>query len=209
MDRLYVKICGITNAGDAEAAVAAGADALGFVFARQSPRYLDPESAKRIIAALPAFILPVGVFVNEESKRVRDIMDSCGLAIAQLHGDEDASYCEALGRPVIKAIRLRGPADLLPLAEYKGRARVRGFIVDVYAEDRYGGTGRTADWTLAAEASKAASIILAGGLTPENVAQAITAVHPYGVDVSSGVESAPGRKDRAKMSAFVRAAKLV
>src|SRR5581483_4225588 len=117
MPSLHVKICGITNAADAELAVEAGATALGFVFYRQSPRAIEPEAAKRIIAALPPFILPVGVFVNEDAKRVRDIMDACGLALAQLHGDETAAYCEGLGRPVLRALRLRTPADLLALAE--------------------------------------------------------------------------------------------
>jgi phosphoribosylanthranilate isomerase len=120
-----IKICGITNADDARAAVDAGADALGFVFYRKSPRYVEPEAAKRIVAALPPFVLAVGVFVNEDAKRVRDLMDGCGLALAQLHGDETAAYCETLGRPVLRAIRLRSAADLLPMASIAaGRASV-------------------------------------------------------------------------------------
>ncbi|HZS12356.1 MAG TPA: phosphoribosylanthranilate isomerase [Nitrospirales bacterium] len=209
MPSLHVKICGITNAADAELAVEAGATALGFVFYRQSPRAIEPEAAKRIIAALPPFILPVGVFVNEDAKRVRDIMDACGLALAQLHGDETAAYCEGLGRPVLRALRLRTPADLLALAELRGRAKVRGFLVDAYSDTHYGGSGKQADWPLAAEAAKTAPVILAGGLTPENVAHAIETVRPYGVDVSSGVEASPGKKDRARVLAFLRAVKLV
>jgi phosphoribosylanthranilate isomerase len=204
-----VKICGITNSDDAAAAVDAGADALGFVFHRKSPRYVEPQVVKSIVASLPPFILPVGVFVNEESKIVRDLMDSCGLALAQLHGNESAGYCETLGRPVIKAIGLKDRASLLALAEYKGRAQVRGFLLDAFAPDAYGGTGHTTDWTIAAEVAKSVTVILAGGLTPENVATAVRTVKPYAVDVSSGVEAGPGNKDHEKMRAFVQAAKLV
>jgi phosphoribosylanthranilate isomerase len=204
-----VKICGITNSDDAAAAVDAGADALGFVFHRKSPRYVEPQVVKSIVASLPPFILPVGVFVNEESKIVRDLMDSCGLALAQLHGNESAGYCETLGRPVIKAIGLKDRASLLALAEYKGRAQVRGFLLDAFAPDAYGGTGHTTDWTIAAEVAKSVTVILAGGLTPENVATAVRTVKPYAVDVSSGVEAGPGKKDHEKMRAFVQAAKLV
>jgi phosphoribosylanthranilate isomerase len=207
MSAIKVKVCGITNSDDAQAAVEAGADALGFVFYRQSPRYVEPQVVRHIIAMLPPFVLPVGVFVNEDAKKVRDLMDGCGLALAQLHGDETAAYCETLGRPVLKAIRLRNRGTLLAMAEYQGRARVRGFLVDAFSEEAYGGTGYVADWSLAAEAAKAAQVLLAGGLTPENVGDAIRRVRPYGVDVSSGVEAGPGKKDRAKIEAFIRAAK--
>lgn len=205
---IKVKICGITNPQDARAAVEAGADALGFVFYRKSPRFAQPDVVKAIVAALPPLVLPVGVFVNEEAATVREIMDQCGLALAQLHGEETASYCEALGRPVLRALRLRGPGDLLALAEYKGRAQVRGFLVDAYSEE-YGGTGQVADWGLASEAAKSAKILLAGGLTPDNVREAVQRVRPYGVDVSSGVEASPGKKDHAKVRAFVQSARLV
>lgn len=206
---IKVKICGITNSEDARAAVEAGADALGFVLHRKSPRCVPMDVVKAIVAALPPFVLPVGVFVNEEAATVREVMDQCGLALAQLHGEETASYCETLGRPILRAIRLRGPGDLLALAEYKGRAQVRGFLVDAFSEKEYGGTGQVADWGLAAEAAKSAQILLAGGLTPENVREAIRQVRPYGVDVSSGVEASPGKKDHAKVGAFIRAARLV
>jgi phosphoribosylanthranilate isomerase len=204
-----VKICGITNSDDALAAVKAGADALGFVFYKGSSRYVTAEVVRPIIASLPPFVVPVGVFVNEDMKIVRDLMDSCGLALAQLHGDESAAYCEQLGRPVFKAVRLRDMGSFLSLAEYKGRAGVRGFVIDAYSESAYGGTGQTTDWSLAAEAAKAAPILLAGGLTPENVREAIIKVRPYGVDISSGVEASPGKKDHAKVKAFIEAAKLV
>ena len=206
---MKIKICGLTNAEDAQAAAEAGADALGFVFYRKSPRYVELPVAKAIISRLPPFVLPVGVFVNEQVKVVRDIMDECGLAFAQLHGDESASYCDSLARPVLRAIRLQGRGDLLALAEYKGRVQVRGFLVDAFSERAYGGTGRLVDWTLAAEAAKATHILLAGGLTPDNVQEAIRQVRPYGVDVSSGVEASPGKKDPEKVKAFIRAARLV
>lgn len=209
MNGIKVKICGITNAEDAKAAVDAGADAIGFVLYRKSPRFVEAELVKRIVAGLPPFVSPVGVFVNEDMKKVRDLMDSCGLALAQLHGDENAAYCEALGRPVLKGIRLRDRSALLALAEYSGRALVRGFVVDAFSEETYGGTGQVADWTLAAEAAEAAKVLLAGGLTPENVGKAIEQVKPYGVDVSSGVEASPGKKDHAKIQAFIRSVKLV
>ncbi len=208
MGGIKVKICGITNAEDARAAVDAGADALGFVLYAKSPRAVAPEVVRRIVADLPPLVLPIGVFVNEEAKRVRDLMDDCGLALAQLHGDETAAYCEALGRPVLKAIRLRSRADFLAVAELRGRAQVRGFVVDAYAEEAYGGTGTTADWALAAEAARAAPVLLAGGLTPDNVREAVEQVRPYGVDVSSGVERSPGKKDPAKIRAFISAVQL-
>ena len=206
---IQVKICGITNPEDAAAAVEAGADAVGFVFHRKSPRYVEPQVVKSIVAGLPPFILTVGVFVNEELKVVRDVMDSCGLSLAQLHGDESAAYCETLGRPVVKAIGIKDQASLLALAEYKGRAQVRGFLLDAFAPDAYGGTGRTTDWSVAAEIAKSVTVILAGGLNPDNVATAVATVKPYAVDVSSGVEASPGKKDHTKIRAFVQAAKLV
>ena len=204
-----IKICGITSVEDAAAAVEAGADALGFVLYRGSPRYVEPAIVKRIIATLPPLVTPVGVFVNEELKVVRDLMDTCGLALAQLHGDENSSYCIELARPVLKAIRVKDRGSFLALAEFQGRAGVRGFIMDTYSKEAYGGSGNVMDRTLAAEAARAATIILAGGLTAENVAEAIRAVHPYGVDVSSGVESAPGKKDHRKIRAFVKATRVV
>lgn len=209
MSGIKVKVCGITNAEDARAAVEAGADALGFLCYRKSPRYVEPEIIKRIVAGLPPFVLPVGIFVNEEVKTARDLMDGCGLAVAQLHGDEPASFCESLGRPVLRAIRLRDRGSLLQLAEYRGRAGVRGFVIDAYLQETYGGTGHTVDWELAQEAARAAPVLLAGGLTPLNVGDAIKKVRPYGVDVSSGVEVSPGRKDHDKVRDFVRAVRLV
>ena len=199
-----VKICGITSAEDAEVAVTAGADALGFVMYRKSPRFVEPAIARAIISELPPFILPIGVFVNEEAGRVRTLMDQCGLALAQLHGDESASYCESLGRPALKALRVKNREAFLALAEFQGRANVRGFVIDAHSDHAYGGTGQTVDWTVAAEVARSVPILLAGGLTPSNLAEAIRQVHPYGVDVSSGVEAATGIKDAAKIAAFIR-----
>jgi phosphoribosylanthranilate isomerase len=206
---IKVKVCGITNAEDALAAVEAGADALGFIFYEKSPRYVVPGVAANIIAELPPLVTPVGVFVNEGLATVRSIMDTCGLAMAQLHGDENVSYCRELARPAMKALRLRDRGSLLALAEYQGRGGVRGFVLDTFSELAYGGTGQITDWGLAAEVAKSTPLLLAGGLTPDNVTEAIRTVRPYGVDVSSGVESAPGKKDHAKMRAFVDAVRVV
>ena len=203
------KICGITNIEDARVAVTAGADALGFLLYRKSPRYVDPMIVQQIVAQLPPFILPVGVFVNEEIKIVRDLMDTCGLALAQLHGDESATYCRELRRPVLKALRLKDRSTFVALAEFQARIEVRGFVLDALSEEAYGGTGQVVDWGLARQAAQAATVILAGGLTPENVGQALRAVQPYGVDVSSGVEVTPGKKDHEKVRAFLRAVRAV
>ena len=204
-----VKICGITNAEDAVAAVEAGADALGFVFYRKSPRYIEPTLARQIVMSLPPLVIPVGVFVDEDQQVVRSLMDDCGLAIAQLHGSESAIYCKELGRTVLKALRVKDRSTFLALAEFRGRAGVRGFILDAFSNEAYGGTGQVIDWQLASEAAKAAKVLLAGGLTPDNVEKAILTVRPYGVDVSSGVERSPGRKDHEKVRAFIRAVKFV
>jgi phosphoribosylanthranilate isomerase len=206
---IKIKICGITNVEDAREAIAAGADALGFVMYRKSPRHVEPSMVRAIVAELPPFVLPVGVFVNEDLLAVRSLMDECGLALAQLHGDETASYCEHLGRPALKAFRLKDRRSFLSLAEFRGRANVRGFLLDAYSTDAYGGTGTTADWSLAQEVARATPVILAGGLTPSNVSAAIQVVRPHGVDVSSGVEERPGKKDGAKVRAFIEAARLV
>lgn len=204
-----VKICGITTAEDAAAAVDAGADALGFVFYRKSPRYIEPTLARQIIMSLPPLVTPVGVFVNEDQQVVRKLMDDCGLALAQLHGNESVTYCQELSRPILKALRVKDRSTFLALAEFRGRAGVRGFLLDAFSDQAFGGTGQVIDWQLAAEAAKAASILLAGGLTPDNVEKAIQAVRPYGVDVSSGVERGPGQKDHDKVRAFIRAVRFV
>jgi phosphoribosylanthranilate isomerase len=205
---IKIKICGITNLEDAGVAVEAGADALGFVFYSQSPRCIESAIAKRIIAQLPPFVIPVGVFVNHDQETIRNVFDECGLAFAQLHGEETPPFCESLGRPVLRALRLRDRGSLLALAEYKGRMGVRGFIVDAFSTQAYGGTGQTVDWSLAREVAQAAPILLAGGLTANNVQEAIRQVQPYGVDVSSGVEKSPGQKDHEKIHTFTQAVRL-
>ena len=198
-----VKICGITALDDALMAVEAGADALGFVFFDKSPRCISPEHAARIIAALPPFVQVVGLFVNADLDFVNLTADSCRLDIVQLHGDESPSYCQAVRRRVMKAFRVRGMESLAPMADY----RVAAFLLDAYSPNAYGGTGASFDWDCALAAKGHGPIILAGGLDPDNVASAVARVAPYGVDVSSGVESSPGRKDPGKVRLFIREAK--
>ena len=198
-----VKICGNTNLDDTMAAVQAGADAVGFVFYAKSPRAIEPKSAAEIISRLPPFVVPVGVFVNEDLGVVRRIMEECHIPLAQLHGEESPEYCVELARPVIKAIRVRDRRDLERMTSYQ----VAGFVLDAFVEGVPGGTGVTIDWDLAGEAQVVGPIILAGGLTPDNVLEAVRQARPYGVDVSSGVESSPGRKDPAKVRAFIANAK--
>jgi len=200
-----VKICGNTNLEDALAAAEAGADAVGFVFYAKSPRAVDPKTAAEIISRLPPFVMPVGVFVNEELGVVRRIMEDCNIPLAQLHGDESPQYCSTLGRSVVKAIRVRDRRELESMNSYE----VVGFVLDAFVEGVPGGTGVKIDWDLASEAQKKGRIILAGGLTPDNVAEAVRRVRPYGVDVSSGVESSPGKKDHAKVRAFIANARLI
>ncbi len=199
-----VKICGITNPEDALSAVEAGADALGFVFFKESPRHIFPEEAAGIIAQLPPFVQVVGLFVNEQADQVNEIADLCRLDLVQLHGDETAAYCGQIRRRILKALRVRSLTCLDPISDY----RTAGFLLDAYSPSFYGGTGTAFNWEIAAEAVKRHQrIILAGGLTPENVAAAIGQVRPWGVDVSSGVETAPGKKDPHKVRAFIRNAK--
>lgn len=199
-----VKICGITDPEDALAAVAAGADALGFVFYRESPRHIFPEEAARIIGLLPPFVQAVGLFVNEEPATVNQIADLCRIDLVQVHGDEPADYCGLIRRRVLKAFRIRALTCLEPLDAY----HTAGFLLDAYSPSCYGGSGTTFNWEIAREAvNRHQRIVLAGGLTPDNVAEAVRQVQPWGVDVSSGVERAPGRKDHQKVREFIRAAK--
>jgi len=184
-------------------AAQAGADALGFVFFEKSPRYVDPERATHIIAAIPPFVQVVGLFVNAPLDYVNATADSCGLDIVQLHGEESPSYCGSVRRRVMKAFRVRGMESLAAMADY----RVAGYLLDAYSASSYGGTGERFDWDCAVAAKERGPIILAGGLDPDNVAQAVARVAPYGVDVSSGVESSPGRKDPEKVKNFIRNAK--
>jgi phosphoribosylanthranilate isomerase len=184
-------------------AVQAGADALGFVFFEKSPRFIDPQRAAQIIAGLPPFVQVVGLFVNAPLDFVNATADSCRLDIVQLHGDESPSYCDSVRRRVMKVFRVRGEESLAPMADYQ----VAGFLLDAYSPKAYGGTGERFDWDCAVAAKRFGPIILAGGLDPDNVASAVARVAPFGVDVSSGVESSPGRKDPEKVRNFIRNAK--
>lgn len=198
-----IKICGITSREDALHAAACGADALGFVFYAGSPRCVTPDEARAIIEVLPPFVTRVGLFVNETPERVLAIADKCGLDAAQLHGDEPPSACHLPPYRVIKGVRPRTVADLEALSAYP----VAALLVDAAVPGHFGGTGQRADWELAAQAAAAHRVILAGGLTPANVAEAIRRVRPYAVDVSSGVESRPGQKDPEKVAQFIRMAR--
>ena len=196
-----VKICGITNPEDARMAVEAGADALGFVLFRGSPRCISPDQAAAIIHSLPPFVQTVGLFVNEEPATVNSVADQCGLDLVQLHGEESPDYCTAVNRRIIKAFRVKDASTLDAMTSY----RVAACLLDAWSPAARGGTGTTFNWEIAARAAASHSIILAGGLTPDNVAGAVATVHPYAVDVSSGVESAPGKKDAGQVSRFIRA----
>ncbi len=197
-----VKICGITNTADAQAAVEAGADALGFIFYDKSPRYVDVKEAAAISSGLSPLVMRVGVFVNAPEDFVFSAIRECGLTLLQFHGDEPAEYCAQFGLMSMKAFRVHGPETLEQIPKYHTDA----YLLDAYSSTTLGGSGEKFNWDLAIEAQKfGRPIFLAGGLTPENVAGAIRKVGPFGVDVSSGVERAPGKKDREKMKAFLNA----
>ena len=200
-----VKICGITNYKDAEAACRYGADALGFVFAK-SPRRVSAAKAKKIMGKIPPYVARVGVFVNEKKSRVLKIARECRLDCLQLHGDEDPDYCKGLKKyyKIIRAVRVSGKASLKCLKRYD----VDAFLLDSCVKGKAGGTGKNFDWGLAAEAKRSGKpLILAGGLDAANVAAAIRKVRPYAVDVSSRIESFPGRKDHNLMKRFINKAR--
>lgn len=194
-----VKICGIKNKADALAAARAGADAIGLVFAN-SPRRIDVETARAICASLPPFVSRVGVFVNEDVAVVNEIATRCGLTALQFHGDEDAEYCRQFSLPVLKSISVRTAQDLMGIDRFPAAA----FVVDAYHPIFRGGTGETFDWSLLDKRPNV-PIILAGGLSPGNLADAIRRVNPYGVDVSSGVE-VNGEKDQKLIQSFIEEA---
>jgi phosphoribosylanthranilate isomerase len=195
-----VKICGITNLEDALLAAELGADALGFIFYPPSPRSVSPDAARAIIAQLPPLVTTVGVFVDEDAAMVKELAARVGLDWLQLHGKETPEYCRSLDRRVIKVFRIQDESSLADLAAYRGLAQA--FLLDTYKKGQVGGTGETFDWDLALEAKKYGPIILAGGLTAENVARAIAFAQPQAVDVASGVELTPGKKDHNKMVTF-------
>ena len=197
-----VKICGITNLADALAAIEAGADALGLNFYEKSPRHISLKTAAEIASHLPPFVMRVGLFVNAPEELVTRAIGECSLSLLQFHGDEPPDFCTHFGLMSMKAFRIRDAESLKEIPNYATEA----YLLDAYSPDARGGTGEKFNWDLAVEAQKFGKpIFLAGGLTPENVAEAVRKVRPFGVDVSSGVESAPGKKDAAKVRAFIEA----
>jgi phosphoribosylanthranilate isomerase len=204
--RVKVKICGITNWADARRAVAEGADFLGFNFYASSPRYVAPAKAGNIVRRLPKKVLTVGVFVNESEPKMLEIARTVGLDALQLHGDETPAVVARLKRsfPVIKAIRVKKSPAALQLRRFKAATAL---LLDGFDAHRRGGTGKSFDWEIARQARQYGRIFLAGGLTPENIGEAIRAVQPYAVDVCSGVEARPGKKDPSLVKSLMRAAK--
>jgi len=202
MPAVRSKICGITRIEDALAAVAAGADAIGLVFYAKSPRAVNVQQARAIIAALPPFVTSVGLFVNASRCELGEILDAVPLDLLQFHGDESAADCEGYHRPYIKALRVKAGDDIA--AACLAYPRASGMLLDTYVEGVPGGTGEAFDWSLVPQ-GLSKPIILAGGLTPDNVAAAIARVRPYAVDVSGGGEQGKGIKDPAKIQAFMQA----
>lgn len=197
-----VKICGITNPEDAFEAISLGADALGFILA-PSPRQVTPEIVRDIVNILPPFVQAVGVFVDEEFTTIRDIMDYCGLDMVQLHGNESPEFCRKLMPRTIKAFRLKDISTLMPIRVYKGN--LRALLLDTHQKGMKGGTGKTFDWDLAIKARQfGMPIILSGGLGPSNIERAISTVKPYAVDVNSGIEERPGKKNPALIKALMQ-----
>jgi phosphoribosylanthranilate isomerase len=197
---VLIKICGITRGEDAQRAVECGANALGFIFWPKSPRFIDPFRARAIVASLPPFVTTVGVFVNQPADYVNGVASLAGLGAVQLHGDEDAAFAASIRRPVIKALAFGnhgGDIDVWP-ARYT-------LLLDAHDPDQRGGTGRTIDWAGAASIAASRRAILSGGLRPENVSAAMSAVKPFGIDVSSGVEDAPGIKNHERLQALFEA----
>jgi phosphoribosylanthranilate isomerase len=199
---MFIKVCGITRLSDALHAVEHGATAIGFVFWPRSPRFVAPERAAEIVAELPSNVLAVGVFVNEPVDAIRTIAARSGIAVVQLHGDEPPAYAAAIGWPVMRAVTLDDVGDVVDAWPSDTT-----LLLDASDRERRGGTGQTVDWTRAAAVAERRRLVLAGGLTPSNVAEAIAAVRPFGVDVSSGVEEAPGVKDFDKVARFLAAAR--
>lgn len=201
MGRTRIKICGITRFEDLDAALAAGADAVGFVFYSPSPRFLESRKAAALAKATPPFVCRVGLFANAEASAVKDVLARVDLELLQFHGEEDESYCKQFERPYIKAARVRADLDLINYAQLFPSAA--GLLLDAYV-DGYGGGGETFDWNLIPKALPL-PIVLSGGLNAGNVGEGVRIVRPWAVDVSSGVEQSKGVKDAAKISAFAAA----
>lgn len=201
-----IKICGIRSITEALSAAAAGADAIGLVFHPSSPRYVDLLTARRIMAALPPFVTSVGLFMNADQERVQEVLAEVPLDVLQFHGEETADFCMLFDRPYLKAIAMAGKSD--PVSRMEEHPQAQGFLLDGHAPGQMGGSGRSFAWD-AIPAPLARPWLLAGGLTPENVAKALQIVQPYGVDVSSGVESQPGVKDAQRILSFIQAVRQV
>lgn len=191
-NRTRIKICGITNGEDAKFIASLGAWALGFNFYKKSPRFISPSKAQRIIKELPPFVTPVGIFVNQGRGAVQDIAQFCGLKVLQFHGDETPEYCKGFSRyQIIKAFRVKDDFNISNVSQFP----VAAYLFDAYQENTYGGTGKTFNWDLIKNKKFNKPVILSGGLNPENIVSAIEAVNPYAVDLSSGVEKTPEKKD--------------
>jgi len=198
-----IKICGITNLNDALTSVELGADAVGFVFAK-SPRQADPETVREIVKCLPPFVTKVGVFVDEKPEKVEKTAHYCGLNMVQLHGSESSAYLEEIDLPAIKAFRVRD----LSILEYLRGFCLPYFLLDTFVEDQAGGTGKSFDWQIAKKAGSLGKVILGGGLNPDNVEEALAVAQPFAVDVSSGVEASPGKKDIPKLETFIKKVRM-
>ena len=201
--QVKVKVCGMTSLKDALVAVEGGSDAVGFIFYKKSPRSVTMKTVREIVLELPPFVDTVGVFVDETAEQINKIADYCNLDIIQLHGDESPTFCKKIRRKVIKAFRIKDMQSVKKLSSFQ----VSGFLLDTFSDNLHGGTGKVFDWNLALPAKKFGPVIMAGGLTPNNVQQAVRQIRPYGVDVCSGVESEPGIKDHKKVRAFLNNAK--
>ena len=198
--QVKVKVCGMTSLKDALVAVEGGADAVGFIFYKKSLRSVTMKTVREIVLELPPFVDTVGVFVDETAEQINKIADYCNLDIIQLHGDESPTFCKKIRRKVIKAFRIKDMQSVKKLSSFQ----VSGFLLDTFSDNLHGGTGKVFDWNLALPAKKFGPVIMAGGLTPNNVQQAVRQIRPYGVDVCSGVESEPGIKDHKKVRAFLK-----
>lgn len=210
--RTRIKVCGITTVEDAREAIRIGVDALGFIFAEKSPRYISPEKVKEIVNQLPPFIHLVGVFVDSDPVEIQEIIEYCGLTHVQLHGEEDAEYCQKVAQSaspcrVIKAFRVSSQTMSADFAPYE--ESVVGYLLDTFAAGQAGGTGKPFDWSKIESFNLKQPVILAGGIAPENVVEAIRSVRPFAVDVNSGVEVEPGKKDHDRLNQLVELVKNV
>ena len=199
--RTRIKVCGMREMAEVAEVVAAGVDAIGLIFVAKSPRYIEPERAREIVKSLPPFVDAVGVFVDQEAAVVNEIVRYCGLTKVQLHGAESPSYCAEIACRVMKVFRVRESLTTEDLAPYAGE--VSAFLFDTFHEKNAGGTGQAFDWGLLEKLSSPRPVVLAGGLTPDNVGEAVRLVRPFAVDLNSGVEFEPGRKDLDKVRAAI------